>query len=113
MQLKILCLNELASPECLVGIIDNNVVQVEMVHLAEHLWGIDTCVAHQQVAAIPKGRAGTGIKLTVLYDEFIYMPEGVFSPETAVLGFYVGTFLDGALAIANSDILESQVVRLK
>jgi hypothetical protein len=48
-----------------------------------------------------------------LNDEFIYMPEGVFSPESAVLGFNVRTFLDGALAIANSDILESQMVRLK
>ena len=41
------------------------------------------------------------------------MPEGIFSPETTVLGFNIRTFLDGALAIADRHFLQSHIMSLK
>jgi hypothetical protein len=43
----------------------------------------------------------------------MHMPEGILSPETAILGFNIRTFLDSAFAFTNSNVFQPQVVRLE
>ena len=102
-----------ATPESLVGIVDDHILQVEVVHLAEELRGIDTGVAHVHVIAVPDGRAGTDIELAAVDLKPMDMPEGVLTPETAVLGLNVRALLDGTLAFADGHLLQPRVMGLK
>lgn len=57
MQLHILQLQSINTPEGLISIIDLYILELQMLHLAEELRAIDHTVAHHHVAAIPNGRA--------------------------------------------------------
>jgi len=109
-QLQVVCLDVLASPECLVGIVDDHVLQSQVVHLAEHLRCVDACVAHVEMVAVPQCRACPGIELAVVYRKVMYVPKRIFAPKAAVHGLNVRALLDGALAIANRNILQSQLM---
>jgi hypothetical protein len=83
------------------------------VHLAEEFWGVNTGVAHVHVVTVPNSRAGSYVELAAVDLESVNMPERVLTPEAAVLGLYVGTLLDGTLAIANRHFLQSHIMSLK
>ena len=112
-QLKVSGLHILTAPESLVSIVDDDIVQMDMMHLAKHLGGIDACVAHQQVVAIPQGGTGTFVKLAMVNRKPVDVPERVLAHEAAVLRLNVRAMLDGRLAVDNRHMIQSQVVRGK
>ena len=86
---EIVSFNILTTPECLVCIVNDNILQLDIMHLTKHLWSVNLSIAHLQMVAIPQCRTGTCVKLTTAYLEAMYMPERILSPEMAVLGLYV------------------------
>ena len=113
MQLQVAGLDVAAVPEGLVGIVDDDVLQIQVVHLAEHLRAVDAGVAHVHVVAVPQCRAGAHVELAAVDLEAVDMPEGVLAPEAAVFGLDVAALLDGAFAVADGHLLQSQVVGLE
>jgi hypothetical protein len=65
------------------------------------------------VIAVPKSRAGTGIKLAVVNLEAVDVPKGVFPPETTVFSLNIRAFLYGTLAFAYCHLLQSQTMSLE
>ena len=112
-QLQVAGTHVATAPEGLVGIVDDDILQVEVVHLAEHLRPVDARVAHVHVVAVPEGRAGADVKLAAVDPEAVDMPEGILAPEAAVLCLDVATLLDGALAVADGHLFQSHVVLLE
>ena len=112
-QLQVAGLDVLAAPESLVGIVDDNVLEVHIVHLTKHLRTVDASITHVHVVAVPEGRARPHIELASVDSEAVDVPEGIFPPEAAVLSLNVRTLLDGALTIAYGYLLQSQVVGLE
>ena len=56
MQLHVLQFQAIDSPEHLIGIVDNYILQFYIVHLTEELGTVDDTVLHLQVVGIPNGR---------------------------------------------------------
>lgn len=57
MELYILDLQAIDTPECLIGVIDLDILQGEVLHLAEEFRSVDDRVLHYHVIAVPDGRA--------------------------------------------------------
>ena len=111
MELQVLHVYAAATPEHLVGIVHLDVLYVDVVHLAEHLWRVDNGVLHLQVIRIPQGGTASHGEVTVLDGEAVDMPEGVVALETAVRSHDVAALLDGRLALADGHVVDVKVVR--
>ena len=95
MQFQIFDVQILATPEHFVGIVYLYVLDFDVVHLAEHLGGVDTCVRHFQIIGVPQSRTPADIEETTVDNETVHVPEGIISLEPAINGFDVAAFLDG------------------
>ena len=95
MQFQIFDVQILATPEHFVGIFYLYVLNFDVVHLAEHLGGVDACVRHFQIIGVPQSRTPADIEETTVDNETVHVPEGIISLEPAINGFNVAAFLDG------------------
>ena len=100
-----------ASPEHLVGVVHRDVLERELLHLAEHLGRIDDGVFHCEVVGVPQGRAASRCKIAVPYGEAVHMPEGVVPDEAAVRRENVGTLLYGGFALVYGHVVDMEAVR--
>jgi len=53
MQFQIFDVQILATPEHFISIVHLYVLDFDVVHLAEHFGGVDTCIGHFQMVGVP------------------------------------------------------------
>ena len=110
MELQIPDPDVMASPEDLVRIIHDHIVDLDIEHLAEHLRGIDDSVGHLQAVRIPESRTAPDREITFVDGEPVNMPERIVPLKTAVRGNDIAAFLDCRLSFQNGHIVEMQVM---
>ena len=110
MQLHILQLQSINTPEGLISIIDLYILELQMLHLAEELRAIDHTIVHHHVAAIPNGRATAGGKIATGDQATVDVPPSVFAIKLRVAALDIVTTLDARLTIGNRYILEHHIV---
>ena len=101
------------APEGLVGIIDDDILEGEVLHLAEELRTVDDGVAHRHVIGIPDGRPGTDLEVAVGDDAAVDVPPGIFPDEATAVGLDILTTLDARLSLGDGDILQAGVLQSK
>ena len=99
-----------AVPERFLGIGENAVAQVDVLHTTKHLRCFHTTVAHRDTTAVPQRRTGTLGKEAVCDPKATALPEDVFSLEPTPFCLDVVGFLDAGFAQVDGDIFQTQVV---
>ena len=112
-QLQVADVQSVATPEHFVGIIHLHVFYLDVVHLTEHLGGVDDRVFHDQMVRIPQGRASAHSKIAVLDGEPVYVPERIIALEAAVRGHNVAALLDGRFAGRYGYVVQVDIMRGK
>ena len=110
-QLQVLYVQPVASPENFVGIVDFHILDFYVRHFAEHFGSIDACVGHLQMVGIPQGGASSHVEETAVDDETVHVPKGVIAFETAVGGDDVAAFFDGRFPGTDGHVVQMQVAR--
>lgn len=110
MQGAVLDFQSVHAPECLVGIVDGDVLQFQVVHLAEELRAVDDTVLHLHVVAVPDGRTALGGKIAARDETAVYLPPRVLAIELAVVTLQIVTALDARLSVGDGYILQYSVV---
>ena len=100
-------------PEGLVGIVDGDVLQGEVLHLAEELRTVYHAVAHSHVVAVPDGRARARREIATRDEAAVHVPPGVFAIKLAVVALYVVAALYRRLAVGHGYVLQLYVVGAK
>ena len=110
-QLQVLYVQPVASPENFVGIVDFHILDFYVRHFAEHFGSVDACVGHLQMVGIPQGGASSHVEETAVDDETVHVPKGVIAFETAVGGDDVAAFFDGRFPGTDGHVVQMQVAR--
>ena len=110
MQFQIFDVQILATPEHFISIVHLYVLDFDVVHLAEHFGGVDTCIGHFQMVGVPQCRTSAYIEKATVNNETMHVPERVVSFEPAINGFDVAAFLDGRLPGTDDDVLQSEIM---
>ena len=97
-------------PEGLVCIIDYNIFQREVLHLAEQFWSINDAVLHCHVVGIPYRRAATYLEIAVGDEAVVNVPPWVLAYETAVVSLDVLTAFYSRLSVCYRYVLQSGVL---
>ena len=97
-------------PEGFVGIGDLDVLEFQILHLAEELGSVDAAVGHQEVVGVPDGRARAHGEVAVVDACSVDVPPRVLAVELAVVGLDVPALLDARLSVGDGDALQAQVV---
>ena len=113
MELEVLDVEAVATPEHFVGVVHHHILYLDVVHLAEHLRGIDARVGHLQVVGIPQCRTSADVEEAAVDGEPVHMPERVVPFKRTVGGYDVATLFDGGFAGADDDVVQMEVVRGK
>ena len=98
------------APECLVGIVDCDVLEREVLHLAEEFGTVDDAVLHVHVVRVPDGRTRFGREIAVAYVRTLDVPQRVFALEVAVAANDVATLLDARFTKSDANVVELHVV---
>ena len=98
------------APECLIGIVDCDVLEREVLHLAEELWTVDDAVFHVHIVRIPDGRTRSGGEIAVAYVRALDVPQRIFAFEVAVAAHDVATLLDARFTKSDANVVELHVV---
>ncbi len=109
-QLHIADCQPVDAPERLVGIVDDNILQLDVLHLTEELRPVDDAVLHPQVVGVPDGRARARCEIAVRDDGTVDVPPWVLAEEAAIVGLHVLTLLNARLSVDDGDALKAQVV---
>ena len=110
MEHHILYLQPVNAPESLVGVVDGDVLQREILHLTEELRTVDDAVLHVHIVRIPYSRARSRREITVADVRSLDVPERVFALEVAVAADNVAAFLYARLAERDANVVEFRVV---
>ena len=110
MQHHVLKRQTVDAPECLVGIVDCDVLEREVLHLTEELRTVDDAVLHVHVVRIPDGRTRSGREIAVAYVRTLDVPQWVFALEVTVAAHDVATLLDARFAECDANVVELHVV---
>ena len=113
MQHHIVDVQSVDVPKGLVGIVDGDIAQFEVVHLSEKLRTVNHAVSHLHIVGVSDGRPGAWREIAVGDKTSVDMPQGIFSLEAAVVTFDIAAFLDARLPLGDGDVLQSESVRLK
>ena len=105
-QLDILDANAVDTPECLIGIIDDDILQFQVLHLTEELRTVDDTVLHLHVIAVPDSRTASRCKIAVGDDASVNVPPRVFPVKLAVVSLYVFALFDARFPIRDGDSFE-------
>lgn len=107
--LNVLEFDVLAMPKSLGRMEEFDVLELYAVHIAEHLGSLDNGISHQEVARVPQSGASSFGKEAIVYPKTIAAPERVFALETAPLGLDITGLLEAALALVDSNVLETEI----
>lgn len=81
-------------PECLIGIVDFDILQLQVFHLPEKFRTVDDTVFHHHVVAVPNGRPAVGGEVAACDEAAVDVPPRVLAKELAVVTLDVVTAFD-------------------
>ncbi len=98
------------APKGLIGIVDGDIFEREVVHLAEEFRAVDHTVPHRHVIGIPDGRARSGCKITILDERTVNVPQRIFAFKVAIAANDVAARLHARLTEGDTHMVEQSVV---
>ena len=107
----VLYAESVAVPQHFLSIGEMAVQQLYALHPSEHLRGINQTMVECAVLAIPEGRAGRNLEVTVLGKELTAFPEDILPLERAVIGLDVAALLDAGLPEVYRYMFESCIMK--
>ena len=103
--------NAAAMPQRFLSIGQFDIRQLQILHFAEHLRGLDARIGHPQSARIPKRSASPLGKKTIAHDESVVVPERVLSLEATTDRFDVAALFERRFTCMNGDIFQPEIAR--